>query len=226
MPRDYILSSPINITAKRHRHHGDVPREFLQSGTNHLALFRAPKLTAAVTRSTMTTLPMHPPRMSSSKLWRRGQTSPRSRQWYATIQCCPAAPAWPWPNNRPEEDPLHNVERRPPRWPPHAHNTIRHAQQVETAEEAHVPFPRGLPETRCAREAPSGVDSGVVRTYIWFNGATGSNDGKAMRSVSTYRHPTNTSGATPCASCRSSPVILLHHDLTSSLDASCAMLSW
>jgi hypothetical protein len=60
-----------------------------------------------------------------------------------------------------EEDSLHNVERRPPSRAPHAHNTIRHAQQVETSEETHVPVLGGLPETRFTRKAPAGMDIGV-----------------------------------------------------------------
>lgn len=65
-----------------------------------------------------------------------------------------------------EEDPLHNAERRPQSRPPHAHNTIRHAEQVEASEETHVSLPGGMPEARCARQAPTGVDIGLVRRCI------------------------------------------------------------
>jgi hypothetical protein len=68
-------------------------------------------------------------------------------------------------NSRTEEDPGHHAQRRRKVGPPHAHNTIRHAQQVKAAEEIDVPILGGLPEARLSREAATGMDLGVVRTY-------------------------------------------------------------
>jgi hypothetical protein len=72
-------------------------------------------------------------------------------------------------NARIEKDSLHNVEWRPFARPPHAHNTIRHAEQIETAEEIDVPLPRSLPEARRARKATTRMDIGLVgETYTDF----------------------------------------------------------
>ena len=46
-----------------------------------------------------------------------------------------------------EEDPLHYAQRRCTSRPPNAHYTIRHALQVEAAQEADVPLPRGVSQT-------------------------------------------------------------------------------
>jgi hypothetical protein len=75
------------VLRKRYRlqlahRHGDVPRKCVQHGEHHLALFRAPGLTSFANRSTRTMLPMSLLKMSSSRLWRRGLTSRRSRPWY------------------------------------------------------------------------------------------------------------------------------------------------
>ena len=146
------------------RHYGDVSREFVQSGMHHLAFFRAPGLTA-VNRSTRTTRPIFPPRMSSSRLWRRGRTSRRLRLWCDhSLLPGPRCLQRGVVNTLVEEDPLHNAERRSTIGTPHAHNTIRHAQQVENSEEADVPLLGGMPQTRRPGQAAAGVDIGLVRT--------------------------------------------------------------
>jgi hypothetical protein len=115
-------------------------------------------------RYTRTMPPTFPLRMSSSKLWRRATMSRRSRPWYACHCGCPALSSWP-SDNLVEEDPLHNAQWRPANRPPHAHYSIRNAEQVEAPQEAHVLLFRSLPEARCAREATAGVDSGLVGHY-------------------------------------------------------------
>ena len=65
-------------------------------------------------------------------------------------------------DNRTEEDPGHYAQRRRQDGPPHAHNTIRHAQQIEAAQKAHVLLLRGVPEARCSGQAAAGVDPGLV----------------------------------------------------------------
>jgi hypothetical protein len=78
---------------------------------------------------------------------------------------CPALLPWP-SDNLVEEDPLHNAQWRPAIRPPHAHYSIRYAEQVEATQEAHVLLLRGLPETRCTRKATAGVDSSLVSVDI------------------------------------------------------------
>jgi hypothetical protein len=74
---------------------------------------------------------------------------------------CPALLTWP-SDNLAEEDPIRNAQWRPANRTPHAHHPIRHAEQVEAIEEAHVLLLRGLSETRCTRKATARVDFGLV----------------------------------------------------------------
>ena len=64
-----------------------------------------------------------------------------------------------------EAHPLHNAERRLPIRPSDAYNTIRHAQQIETAKEIDVSVLGSLPQARCPRKTQTGVDIGLVRIY-------------------------------------------------------------
>ena len=68
-------------------------------------------------------------------------------------------------NNFIEAHSFYKHEWRPSNRPPHAHNTIRYAQQVQAAEEADVLVLGGLPQARLPREASTGMDLGVVCTY-------------------------------------------------------------
>jgi hypothetical protein len=107
-----------------------------------------------------------------------------------------------------EEDPLHNAQRRPANRPAHAHDPIRHALQVEAAEEAVLPLPRSVSKVRYAGQATTGMDLGVVRILCGQYGQYGtntSNVGEAMPSDSTCRRPTNTCGETRCDLCKNSP---------------------
>jgi hypothetical protein len=112
---------------------------------------------------------------------------------------CPALLTRP-SDNLAEEDPVHNAQWRPADRTPHAHHPLRDAEQVEAIEEAHVLLLRGVPEARCTRKAPTGVDSGLVGVEIEAY-ELDTNCGTAMPSVSTYKRPTNTYEETHCASC-------------------------
>lgn len=61
-----------------------------------------------------------------------------------------------------EEDPLDYAQWRPPGRFTHAHYPIRHAQQVEAAQEAHVLLLRGMPQARRSGQATAGMDSRLV----------------------------------------------------------------
>ena len=146
--------------------------------------------------------PTCPPRMSSRQLWRKAVTSRRLRQWCADIKahaprrCCSTA------NDHTEEDPGHYAQRRCKDGPSHAHNTIRHAQQVEAAQEAHVLLLRGVPEARCSGQAAAGVDPGLVCRYYGTTARTRADYVRATLFDSICRHQTNTYEETHCASCR------------------------
>lgn len=189
-----------------------------------LGLFAAGTLTA-VNRSTRTMRPMSPRRMSSRQLWRRDQTNRRSRQWYIlahpyTPRCVEGRP----PDSYTEEDPLHNAQRRSTSRPPHAHNTIRHALQVEAAEEIDVSIPRSVPEARRPGKAATGMDLGVVCTDEGTIDLRISNTLEAMPFVSISRPRTNTCEGIRSALCKNA-TLLGSELLTNNSEQNCGMLS-
>jgi hypothetical protein len=128
--------------------------------------------------------------------------SRRSRQWCAHSsahvprRCCSMS------DDPTEEDPCHYAQWRREIKPPHAHNTICYAQQVEAPQEAHVLLLRGLSKARCSGQAATGVDPGLVRVNAGI-GAVGYADCVQVTLFDLIcRRPTNTYEETHCASCK------------------------
>ncbi len=114
-----------------------------------------------------------------------------------------------WPTNiHTEEDPLHHAQWRSSIRPSYAHHTIRHAQQVKTAQEAHVLLLRGVPQARRTRKVAARMDIGLVCWYMIIASTPVADSNLATPFVSTCKRPTNTCEEIPYVLCRTSGLIV------------------